>query len=171
VWRGAGRPTGRPGAASRREGDPPAELALAQEGFELRFRLPDSLDLLAVERCPEVEEARRRLAERCVLEARRDGQPVAVGDFSEDELAALAAGMVEADPGAELLLELLCPACGEVWWELLDVAAFFWAELEVQARRLLREVSVLARAHGWREADVLALSPWRRAMYLEMVGG
>ncbi len=81
----------------------------------------------------------------------------------------LAAGLAEADPGAELLLELLCPACGHAWDEALDVASFFWAELDVQARRLLREVHVLARAYAWREADILALSPRRRRLYLEMV--
>jgi hypothetical protein len=149
---------------------PPAEFELAQDGLELRFRLPNSFDLLAVELCPAVEEARRQLAELCLLEARLNGDPVAAGDLSEDDLAALGEGMAEADPGAELLLELRCPACGEGWWELLDVATFFWAELEVQARQLLRQVHVLARAYGWHEADVLALSPWRRGIYLEMAG-
>ena len=60
--------------------------------------------------------------------------------------------------------------CGHEWDELFDVVSFVWAELEVQACRLLQEVHVLARAYGWREGDVLALSPRRRRLYLEMVG-
>ena len=36
------------------------------------------------------------------------------------------------------------------------------------ARRTLRDVHVLARAYGWREADVLALSPTRRQIYVEL---
>ena len=117
-----------------------------------------------------MEGARRLLAERCVVEARRESGPVAAADLTEADVAALAAALAEADPGAELLLELRCPACESGWWELLDVATFVWTEVEVQARRLLREVHALARAYGWREADVLALSPRRRRLYLEMVG-
>jgi hypothetical protein len=158
----------RGGAAA--EAEPPAELI--RDGLTLRFRLPTSLDLLAAERCAEVEEGRRRIAERCVVEARRDGEPMPAdvpASLDEDDVAALAAALAAADPGAELLLELRCPACGHGWRELLDVATFLWAEIEVQARRLLREVHVLARAYGWREPDVLALNPRRRRLYLEMV--
>ncbi|HET9212937.1 MAG TPA: phage baseplate protein [Thermoanaerobaculia bacterium] len=147
-----------------------AEGALSREGLEMRFRLLNSLDLLAAERCGGVGEARRRLAERCLLAARREGVPVAAAELAEEDVAALAEALAAADPGAELLLELRCPACGNGWWEILDVASFVWAEMEVQARQLLREVHALARAYGWREADVLALSPRRRRLYLEMVG-
>ena len=142
---------------------------VSQDGLELRFRPANSHDLLAAERCPGVEEARRLLAGRCLLEARRGDQPVVAADLAEEDLDVLAAGLAEADPGAELLLDLSCPACGQAWEEPLDVASFFWAELDVQARRLLREVHVLARAYGWREADILTLSPRRRHFYLEMV--
>jgi hypothetical protein len=145
---------------------------LCRDGLTLRFRLPNSLDLLAAERCAGVEEGRRRLAERCVVEARRDGEPFPAdvpANLEEDDVAARAAALAAADPGAELLLELRCPACEHGWRELLDVAAFLWAEVEVQARRLLSEVHLLARAYGWREPDVLALTPRRRRLYLEMV--
>src|SRR5206468_730296 len=37
------------------------------------------------------------------------------------------------------------------------------------AGRLLREVDALARAYGWREPDILALTPWRRDAYLQLV--
>jgi len=50
-----------------------------------------------------------------------------------------------------------------------DIASFFWAEICVQAKRLLREVHTLARAYGWREMDILSMSPARRQFYLEMV--
>jgi hypothetical protein len=43
-----------------------------------------------------------------------------------------------------------------------------WTELRAHARRLLREVDVLARAYGWTEPDVLALDERRRAAYLEL---
>lgn len=148
----------------------PGMAQIARNGIELRFRPANSQDLLAAEDCPGLAEARLLLAERCLLEARREDRPVAAAELAEEELAALAAGMAEADPGAELLLELRCPACGHAWDELLDVASFVWAELDVQARRLLSEVRALARAFGWNETDILSLSPRRRRFYLEMEG-
>ena len=41
--------------------------------------------------------------------------------------------------------------------------------MEGRAKRLLMDVHLLARAYGWSEAEVLALSPARRRFYLEMV--
>lgn len=147
----------------------PAAGELARQDLTLRFRPVSSADLLAVERCAEVEEARRRLAGRCLLEARRGGRTVDAAALSEEELTDLSQALADADPGAELLFDLRCPACEAAWQQVLDVAAFVWEELEAQAQRLLGEVHVLARAYGWREADVLALSPQRRRIYLEMV--
>lgn len=147
-----------------------SEGGLAREDLALRFRPVSSADVLAVERCAEVEEARRRLADRCLLEARRGERTVDAGALSEEEMTDLSQALAEADPGAELLFDLRCPACDAAWQQVLDVAAFVWEELEAQARRVLGEVHVLARAYGWREADVLALSPRRRRIYLEMVG-
>ena len=47
--------------------------------------------------------------------------------------------------------------------ELPDAEArFLLRRLDGQAGQLLREVHVLARAYGWREPDVLALTPRRR---------
>jgi hypothetical protein len=34
---------------------------------------------------------------------------------------------------------------------------------------VLREVHILASAYGWREDDILAMSPARRRIYLEML--
>ena len=49
--------------------------------------------------------------------------------------------------------------------------AFVWAEVDAAAQRLLHEVDVLARAYGWTEPEVLALSEARRAAYLRLVRG
>jgi hypothetical protein len=64
-----------------------------------------------------------------------------------------------------------CPACGQRWTEVLDIASFFWRELNSFAKRLICEVDILARAYGWPEREILNLSPARRAMYLELVTG
>jgi hypothetical protein len=65
---------------------------------------------------------------------------------------------------------LTCAACGHRWSALFDIVAFFWTELCVRAERLLVEVHTMARAYGWREADILAMSEARRHCYLEFLG-
>ena len=77
--------------------------------------------------------------------------------------------MAAHDPLAEVELALACPVCGHQWQLVFDVASFLWLRIEAQARRLLEEVHALARAYGWREADILAMSSGRRQAYLEMV--
>lgn len=135
-------------------------------GAPWRFRPPTSTDLLAAARADSVEDAREVLTRRCLVSA-----PVPDGEPPEEVLAALPARLAEADPGAELVVDLICPDCGHGWRADLDVATFFWTEVDSEARRLLRDVHALARAYGWREADILAMSPARRQVYLEMVLG
>ncbi len=137
-------------------------------GVALRFRLPNSRDLATILGCQNPSAARNLLVRRCVLEASRDGAPVAAGELPADVIAGLARRMSECDPQAEVLLDLRCPTCDHRWQALFDIVAFFWAELAAQAKRLLREVHALARAYGWSEADILGMSARRRQFYLEM---
>ena len=60
------------------------------------------------------------------------------------------------------------PACGGAWQGVLEVIDFLWAEIRTRARRLLQEIDALARAYGWREAEILALSDARRGLYVQM---
>ncbi len=123
-------------------------------------RLPTLTDLQAM--VDEQGDA-RDLLERCAVSP----------PFSEwpDSVAAEAeALMAEADALAVISLTLACPACGHTWNEPLDATGFFFSELAVRARHALHDVHRLAQAYGWREADVLALSPWRRQQYLALVG-
>ena len=78
--------------------------------------------------------------------------------------------MALADPQADVQLNLSCPACNHHWQSVFDIVSFFWSEIHAWAQRTLREIHALASAYGWREADILALSPRRRQLYLEMIG-
>lgn len=70
---------------------------------------------------------------------------------------------------AELSTQITCAECANDWTETLDVAAHIWADISTATHRLLGEVADLAAAFGWSEADILSLSPARRALYLERV--
>jgi len=124
------------------------------------WRSPDSLDVLAAAAAGDEDAAERVLLERCTGSA----------DLPAEVRAEVARAMAEADPLAEVLVQVPCPACGANFVADVEVAAFVWAELRTRATRLLHEVDVLARAYGWTEAEVLALGDRRRAVYLELAG-
>lgn len=150
----------------------PPVRTVSAVGHRIRFRLPTTEDLLAISAQPDLQSARELLLQRCVVGAQDSaGQAVEPGELPEAAIAALSVKMARADPQAEVTLSFTCPACGQGFSALFDVAAFLLQDLHAWARRLLREVHSLAWAYGWAERDILALSPTRRQFYLEMIPG
>jgi hypothetical protein len=139
------------------------------QGYPVRFRLPNSLDLARIAGCRDIVTARNMLIQRCVEQSSQESGEVAVTELPETVVAVLAECMAQCDPQAEIQLDLNCPACGQGWSAMFDIVWFFWTEIRAQAIRLLREVHTLARAYGWREVDILSMSAARRQLYLEMV--
>jgi hypothetical protein len=150
--------------------EPPELLSLTMDGHEVRFRPLDSQDLVALGRAGARADGARFLLGRCLLSAHREGKQRAPDDLPDEIVQAVARRMAEADPQADVELALACAACGHQWLAPFDIVSWFWSEIDAWACRLLRDVHCLARAYGWREADILALSPWRRQFYLKMVG-
>ena len=148
---------------------PDLPLTLTDGGYTLAFRLPDSFDLAAVANLPSVEAARQGLVERCTVNVEYEGVTLDMDAVPERMLALMAAEMAIRDPQADVDLALACPNCGQQWTVMFDIASFLWTKIDALARRLLREVNVLARAYGWREADILGMTVARRQAYLEMV--
>lgn len=140
-------------------------------GHEVQFRLPDSLDLLAVSANADVADARRELFERCLASARRGGEEVAVDALPPEVVDAVSEEMDRLDPQGNVRLSISCPRCGHGWQALFDICSYLRNELDSWARSLLWEVHLLASAYGWRESDTLALSPRRRRLYVQMVNG
>lgn len=132
------------------------------------FRPPTSRDLARIAREGEAETAALRLAELCRMEG-GEAETQDPAAWTGADFAELSEAISLADPLAEILLSLDCPACGYTREETLDLPAFFWAELDAAAKQLLREIHTLATAYGWNEAEILSLSDARRAMYLHMV--
>ena len=144
-------------------------VTVALEGYSLVARLPTAGDLADLEG-DDLDALRGALLARCVLSVSERGSERSLAEIPPALLDALAGRMVGADPQAEVLLDLRCPACGHSWQAPFDIGAYLWRELEAWAERTLHEVHLLARAYGWSEAAILALSPWRRARYLELIG-
>jgi hypothetical protein len=134
----------------------------------LRLRLLNSSDLRAVAGSTDVAIARRTLAERCVVEASKNGIAVEVDALQNPVVQQIASCLSQADPRAETLIDLTCGACCHQWQLVLDIERFLWSKIGALAKRLLREVHILAQAYGWKESEILSLSAVRRQFYLEM---
>jgi hypothetical protein len=136
--------------------------------YEVRYRSPNTED---IQGCAGLEFAagQRKLLACCVTDARCQGRSVSAEELPEDVARKVVEQIAAIDPQADTRLDLTCPECHGSWKEVFDIVSFFWAEIDTWARRVLREVNILARAYGWRESDILALTPVRRQIYLSMV--
>jgi hypothetical protein len=143
--------------------DPSGEFVLDVAGTAIRLRPLTSRDVRAC------GGDRDQLLARCV--AGPAGEPAVPGErpavLDPDLLKAIEASLDQLDPQASVALTLDCPECGADWQAPVDVTEFVWSEVDRFARRLLADVHTLARAYGWTESDVLAVSPGRRRCYLE----
>ena len=149
--------------------EPGETLSLNVGGYALCFRLPNSQDLVMIAHQLDVPTARQILFERCLLTAHLDGQQQSANQLPPQIVDAIVEHMGRADPQANIQLALVCPQCGHQWQVTFDIASFFWSEINAWAHRILREVHILASRYGWSERDILALSPWRRQFYLNVV--
>jgi uncharacterized protein (UPF0212 family) len=151
----------------------PGPVGAVQEieagGHQIRFRLPSTADVLSIPDGANEDAARSILIRRCVVDAQdAEGNSVAPSALPAAVIPAISAEMARADSQAIVDLALECPACGHGFAAAFDIASYLMAELHDWAQHLIADVAALARAFGWREADVLALSPARRQLYLEL---
>lgn len=144
---------------------------LHDDAWQVGLRVPDSHDVLDALDCTSDEAAEAALFERCITHARYNGEaraaselPAALRVRCEAQLDALA-------PLANLTLDLTCPACGAADAVPLDAGAFVFERMRHWVEDQLDDIARLCRAYGWREADVLAMSAWRRRFYLARAEG
>ncbi|WP_328724435.1 T4 family baseplate hub assembly chaperone [Streptomyces sp. NBC_00259] len=151
---------------------PDGPLRVTEGEWVVDFRLPTVADLAAAGTASGPDEARRLLLARCTVSAVRDGRTVPADRLAESlpepvqRRLAEAAG--QADPAADVTLNVACPECGEATPAELDISSYLWTELDNWARDVLLDVHLLATAYGWSEPEILALSPLRRRYYLEL---
>lgn len=86
-------------------------------------------------------------------------------------LPGLDAAFGEHDPLGSLELRVACPWCGAQSLLEPDLEALALSYLALEQRRVLEQVHQLARAYHWTEAQVLAVPPRRRALYLARACG
>jgi len=152
------------------DGRQPERFTISDAGYELTFRLLNTLDLAELDSRDVIEIARTKLLRKVILSASLHEEAIAIMQVPDRLLTMLEEKMAELEPEADVELATVCDYCSSKTSALLDIATFLWTEVDRWAIRTLREIHTLAEAYGWRESDILAISPWRRRCYLEMVG-
>lgn len=152
--------------ASEPQGD---GFLLELDDYQVDVRLPSTADLSEVSRSEDKGRMHTALLRRCIKSVRRQDEEVDAELLPAHVIAAVNARMADQDPQAAMHLSLVCPDCSHHWKALFDIVSFFWSEIEAWAARMMREVHILASAYGWRETDIISMSPMRRQIYLNMV--
>ena len=112
------------------------------------------------------------LVSSCVIHCRDStGTECSPAALPDEVIEALGNALEHIEPGASVEFDVVCADCGGQWSAPMDCADVVWSEIQARAERLMLDIDVLARAYGWREDDVLALSDTRRAAYLQLAGG
>jgi hypothetical protein len=165
-WKGDVKELRVPLPASSPVGD---EHIISTGGYQVTFRQPNSLDLMAADREDNAVAIRDRLLERCLITVEDRQGEVASAKLPASLTAAIVAEMEAADPQADISFAVSCADCGYSWEACFDISSYLWSEINEWVGRTLQTVHRLARAYGWREQDILAMSPLRRRLYLDMV--
>jgi hypothetical protein len=137
--------------------------AISCQGFW--FRQPTSRDLAGVAGHDDAEAAAVQLLESCWID-KPDGEKL-----TKTLLSAVDALLEQGDPLADPQLVVSCPACDRQMTVTFDPGQLLWEEVGEQVRQFMFQVHVLAKAYGWTESDILALSPRRRRKYLQLAEG
>lgn len=132
-------------------------------GVEVECHPPTAADLVAAAGMPDPP---RWVAERCVRA--KDDAVEQIPNLTHEDVGLIEDWLREQHPLLEVIFAIACPGCGHEWDQLLDIDGLLWRDIDSEARRLLEDVDRLARSYGWNEADILAMSPQRRARYLEL---
>jgi hypothetical protein len=107
----------------------------------------------------------RRLLRTC-----HQGDDTAIDALADEDCDHALGQLAEADPGSFIEIALDC-VCGHRWIDEFDIRTFLLTELTDWAVRALRDVHRLASRYGWSESAILAMSPWRKRIYLEACEG
>lgn len=146
------------------------DVAVAVGDYEVVARLVTTADVLALGVHEEHASARAVLIARCVVAATHRGIAILAAELPPEVVTAVADRLEEQDPDACAAVACACAECGAHCELAFDVASFLGEEIAGRAVRIIDDIDALARAYGWNETEILALSGQRRRRYLAKLG-
>ncbi len=142
---------------------------LQQDGYNIRFRLPNSEDLIKATTNPDYRSNPEKLLGDCILSIQSNSKVCGIDELPDSIIGLINHRMAEEDPQADLRMVLSCPQCAHGWEAPFNILTYLWSEIDTWARHILEEVYILARTFSWSERDILNMSSHRRQLYLEMI--
>jgi hypothetical protein len=146
------------------------EFTLEVEGGTVSCRMLTTHDLAAAAGYLDVTGAMNALLLRSAFPA---ASPATSGPpspaFEKEVEQAVSQAIERVAPLTDIRIPLCCASGEHIWAASLDIASFLWTEIDRIAARLLDGVQALARAYGWQESEILAMSDGRRKFYLEAI--
>lgn len=97
-------------------------------------------------------------------------EQMGANELSERDREAALAALDSAHPFLAPLALTECVGCGLALSAPIDPVDCAWAVVTQQAKSLIADVAVLARAYGWSEADTFAIPASRRRLYVQLAG-
>lgn len=137
--------------------------------FNIRFRLPNSEDMIRATGNRAYQSNPRQLLLECILEVKTNQGIFNAEELPGEVLETLTQQIEKESPQANITILLNCPACTHEWESVFDIVSYLWTEIDNWAKHLLQEIYILARAFGWSERDIVNMSARRRQLYLEML--
>jgi T4 bacteriophage base plate protein len=144
-------------------------LKLEKDGFDIEYRLPNTYDIMRAISEPTLAADTAKFMRNCMLHIKQQEKEYVGDELPAEIIELIDQSMSEEDPQADIKMLLTCSDCKHQWNAPFDIISFLWVEIDNWAKGLIKEVSLLARAFGWREQDILDLSPQRRQWYLDTV--
>jgi hypothetical protein len=145
------------------------EYSVKIENFNIRFRLPNTNDFKYFSGSHTSNFDRKTILSNCIAEVTKDLEDFEISKLPDKVFNALEDYIEQIDSHADIRMVLTCPNCSNRWESSFDIISYLWAEIDSWAKNVLQEVAFLARNFGWSEQQILAMSPKRREMYLEML--
>lgn len=139
------------------------------EGFQICFRLPNSQDMSLISTKELYRSNPEQLLYDCIINVKSSGNDCTARDLPSHVIRAIDQRMGEEDPQADIRMLLNCPECSHNWEAQFNISVYLWEEINQWAVHMLQEITLLAKAFGWSEHDILHMSTRRRQLYLELV--
>lgn len=149
----------------------PAEriFSITMDGYAVRFRLPANADM-AIAIADKTFRSEEAILTNCILEVKHEEQLITNEKLPAAVRTAIEKKMSEEDPQADIRMQISCPSCTHTWETRFDIMSYLWTEISNWAKRMVRDIYLLARTFSWSEKDILAMTPQRRQLYLQMIG-
>jgi hypothetical protein len=153
---------------------PPVDAGMPEpihvDGYVATVRIPTTVDLQGIGDTADENSAVEALVARCVDSIRGpDGEECGVHAAPASVQSMLRLHLGELLDDVDIELELSCATCDRAFAAPFDIAPFLLREVEAWAANVLRDIHEIARAYGWDEPTILALSPRRRSRYLDLI--